>query len=137
MENTAFYFALLRYLPRIETEEFANVGVVLMSPKTRHFSFCLLEQPTERILVFFGIQNTRGLATGLYHYRLELDRVKAHAETLETSRWSGIFEELIRPREAVFRFSQCRYLLAAEPKTALDKLSRSYVEPQTNAPLAP
>jgi hypothetical protein len=65
MEKTAFCFAILRYLPRIEAGEFGNVGVVLMSPNTRHFSFRLLEHPIERILMFFAIKNANGVTAGL------------------------------------------------------------------------
>jgi Protein of unknown function (DUF3037) len=137
MEKTAFCYAMLRYPPRLEAGEFANVGVVLMSPKTRHFSFRLLEQPTERILMFFSIKNANGLAAGLDNFRYELVRVKAHAENLETSQMNAMFEELTRPREAIFRFGPSGALLAAEPQAALDDLYYRYIEPQSEGFLAP
>ncbi|MFP3758365.1 DUF3037 domain-containing protein, partial [Cupriavidus sp. SIMBA_020] len=45
-------YALVRFMPYPETGEFANVGVVVMSPTARFFGYKLLDR-VGRITAFF------------------------------------------------------------------------------------
>ena len=51
--KTACHYAIVRFMPFVETEEFANVGVVLFAPQDRYFGFRLLGNRTSRITNFF------------------------------------------------------------------------------------
>jgi hypothetical protein len=43
--NAVYQYAVVRFMPFIETREFANVGVVLIAPKTGKFLFKLAPIP--------------------------------------------------------------------------------------------
>ena len=51
--STACHYAIVRFMPFVETGEFGNVGVVLFSPTARFFGFRLLGQRISRITNFF------------------------------------------------------------------------------------
>ena len=51
--NTACHYAIVRFMPFIETGEFANVGVVMFAPQARYFGFKLLVNRQARVTNFF------------------------------------------------------------------------------------
>ena len=53
MTRTACQYAIVRFMPYIETGEFANVGILLWAPKTRYLGFKLLRKKHARITQFF------------------------------------------------------------------------------------
>ena len=72
-------YAILRFLPYVETGEFANVGVVLMSTAGRYFGFRLLGRRVARVTHFFDLHdqvqpNALSISLGLGHlWRLAID----------------------------------------------------------------
>jgi len=90
--NIACHYAIVRFLPFVETGEFANVGVVLFSPNARHFGM-------DRRLKSFD-----------------------HGNALK------LWDELIKPRETMLRFSEPRIVLAANVPAKLEALYQYYVE---------
>jgi hypothetical protein len=123
-------------MPYIETGEFANVGILLWSPKNRSLGFKLLRKKYARITQFF-----EELDKGLYlktmaNLEAELHRVQGMLKDQagqfgdndrEYGFHKGLFEELIRPRETIVRFSEQRVVLAENPETTLDELYDRYV----------
>ncbi len=53
MTRIACQYAIVRFMPYIETGEFANVGILLWAPKTRYLGFKLLRRKHARITQFF------------------------------------------------------------------------------------
>ena len=60
----------MRFLPYLETGEFANVGIVLFCPESGYFGYKLMSRVRARITAFFE----------------ELDG-KVYREALETFQW--------------------------------------------------
>jgi hypothetical protein len=123
----AFRYAILRFLPFVETGEFANVGIVLASANGRYFNFKLLKRKG-RVTNFFELNDNKALRVGLKHVGDELIRVKTQLLSIEAGKASAIFDELTRHREAVFRFDQPRAYLASDGDTALNTLFDLYVD---------
>jgi hypothetical protein len=130
-------YAILRFLPYVETGEFANVGVVLMSTAGRFFGFRLLKTRLARVTHFFDLNDAKPLREGLHLMRDELDRIDTQLKQFGTDRrlkmvdaaaLEAFFAELTRPRETIFRFDAPRVLLAETPATALGELFGRYVE---------
>ncbi|HAP51528.1 DUF3037 domain-containing protein [Marinobacter flavimaris] len=126
----------MRFMPYIETGEFANVGILLWAPKTRYLGFKLLRKKHARITQFF-----EELDRGLYlktmaNLDAELRRVQGMlkdqvGEFGDNDRdygfHKGLFQELIRPRETIVRFSEQRAVLAENPEQTLAELYEYYV----------
>lgn len=136
MTRLACQYAIVRFMPYIETGEFANVGVLLWAPKERYLGFKLLRRKHARITQFFEeLQRAVYLRT-MHDLEEELLRVqkllyeagaRAENNTLEYGFHKGIFQELVRPRETIIRFSEQRVVLADDSKQTLQSLYDYYV----------
>lgn len=132
MKPLACRYSIIRFVPFVETGEFANVGIVLVCPQTNYFSFALQDRRTKRITDFFeGIEKT--------HYKNALKAIECELGRIRTTLLRAgehgdadfvrcAFTALTQPREAIIRFSQPRVLLTVDPaKTLQDKFDH-YVD---------
>lgn len=126
----ACQYAIVRFMPFVETGEFANVGIILMCPEKGYFNFQLLNR-VRRITAFFDQLDARIYREGKNDLKDELSRVKAMISQTDsqgerTARF--IFQELVRPREVMLRFDAPRVVLAEDPEKKLEQLFNFYVE---------
>jgi hypothetical protein len=132
----ACQYAIIRFMPFIETGEFANVGIVLLCPEQRFLDFRLLGRQ-DRIIRFFEGMDERVYTEAMKFLDEELSRVHS---ALGSSLFDGrqrqndiqaapaLFRELVRPREGIMRFDAPRAVLADDPRAKLDELYGFYVE---------
>lgn len=126
-------YAIVRFLPYAETEEFANVGVVLFAPTAPYFDFRLSNR-WRRIGGFFEQLKRPVFAEGVRAFEAELIRTRNMAAELIANGNPGhpaairLFDELVRPREGLFRFSSVRAAMTAEPEAKLALLFDHYIE---------
>lgn len=124
MDKEIFQYAIVRFMPLIETEEFANIGVVAVCEKTGQIGYKLQAKKYARITHFF-----EGLGQDLYlssirNFGTELTRIKQFANKENIK---GLFEELVRPRETIMRFGEARVILGADLNTSINELFEYYV----------
>ena len=133
MGTHAALYSIIRFLPYVETGEFANVGVVLFSPNARYFDFRLLTK-LRRVTNFFDRLNRHAVADSIRSYRVEMRRISALVQehfgsgSVAPKAARQLFDEVTRPRESVIRFSEPRAVMAAEPVAELDRLFEHFVE---------
>lgn len=136
MNKFTCQYALLRFRPFVETGEFANVGVVLLSPEGRFFGYKLLKK-YGRITQFFHQLDRKVYLDGKALFLEELERFAAHLRqhaldgrkrTPDIALATGLFAELTRPRDAMLQFDERRVVLAQDPKAKLKELFDHYVE---------
>lgn len=53
MKRIAYQYAILRFMPYVETGEFANVGLVMAAPQQGFFAYQLEEKRYGRLTRFF------------------------------------------------------------------------------------
>jgi hypothetical protein len=139
MKKIPCQYAIVRFTPFIETGEFANVGIVMMAPNEHYFGFKLLKTRRHgRITKFFEELDAKVFRAAMADLNEELGRVhdvlKAHWCDKRPQLNDGIefaknlFAEMIRPREAIVRFSEPRAVLAEGPTETLNNLFAFYVE---------
>jgi len=121
----------------VETGEFANVGVVMIAPDQRFFDFKLLMTRHSRVTHFFEQLDAKVFRATMRNLRDELERVKAvlmgygfdrRYRVTKTEAARSLFDELIRARETVVRFSEPRAILAEAPAVTLGELFAFHVE---------
>lgn len=136
MTRIACQYAIVRFMPYIETGEFANVGILLWAPKTCYLGFKLLRKKHARITQFFEELDRAVYLKTMANLDAELCRVQGMlkgqiAEFGDNDReygfHRGLFQELIRPRETIVRFSEQRAVLAENPEQTLAELYKYYV----------
>jgi hypothetical protein len=118
-------YALLRFRPYAETEEFVNVGVLVMCQQP-----CLLEFEAERELparakALFPRENERTFAAALEALRMEMERARAGTHDPKSVKMA--FDETVRIRESVFRFGEVRTILTGKPQQLVNELFARYV----------
>ncbi|WP_067278357.1 DUF3037 domain-containing protein [Mitsuaria sp. 7] len=131
MNQLACCYALVRFMPHSDAEEFVNVGVVVACPQTGFFDFRLKTQNTKRVTDFFGLSPKIYVAAVLV-MNGELHRVKEQLEHQPggdvATRTRALFEGVTHPREAQVKFSKARVALADSPEAELDRLYKHYVD---------
>ncbi len=135
--NTACHYAIVRFMPFVETGEFANVGVVMFAPTARYFGFKLLGGRYARVTNFFEQMEAQVFRASMRTFREELQRVDSMLKPLGTDRrLKGLdrdaalrlWGEIVKPRETMLRFSEARVALADNPQNQLRALFEYYVE---------
>lgn len=136
MTRFACNYAIVRFMPYVETGEFANVGVLLWIPNQKALMFKLLRKRYGRITQFFEELDKQVYLKAMSDLDDELHRIQrllqdgALAESnadLEYGFHKGIFSEIIRPRETIVRFSEQRAILTEDPIETLKTLYDYYV----------
>ncbi|MEX8494664.1 DUF3037 domain-containing protein [Sphaerotilus sp.] len=137
--SLACHYAIVRLVPIVETEEFANVGVVLFSPQARLFAFRLLGARFGRITAFFEQLDAASCRAVMRDLREELERVAqsfralgvdSRLPRLDVAASQALWADLLHPRESLLRFSSARVVMATDPRARLDELFSLYVERQ-------
>lgn len=133
----ACHYAIVRFVPFVETGEFANVGVVLFSPRARFFSFQLMTNRYARITNFFEELDAKVYRTVMRNAQEELQRIARQFKPIGTDRRLKVFDsaaayalwaELTKPLASVLRMSEPRLAMADDPAKKLKDLFAYYVE---------
>lgn len=125
MRHTCKY-NIIRFRPYAETEEFANVGIVLVSTLTYELKFKLLPtNHTSRVLRFFDSLNKEVFRSSLNIIKQELKHTQ---EMLKKYDSSIIYDNLVYPRESIVFYSKTRAILSNDLDESLEKLYQYYVE---------
>jgi hypothetical protein len=126
MNKTGCLYSIVRFAPFIETGEFANVGIVMMAPEQRYFGFQLIGKRHARVTNFFEQLDAKVFKSTVQTVRTELERIKALMDVQGFDK--NLFIEMIRPREAVVKFSPMRMVLVQKHEQTLKELYGYYVE---------
>ena len=119
-------YNIIRFQPYAETQEFANIGVVLYAPKTGQFTFKLLPQNTHgRITRFFSKLDKTVLQDTLAILKGELKRIQEMS--LEYGNFNQLYDELVRPREGIIQYSSHFARLTENPLVTTNELFEHYV----------
>lgn len=137
MKNSNCQYVIVRFLPFVETGEFANFGVILFAPENRVFEYKLQSTRFQRYTDFFDdmpkeafVSNTKSLTAELKSLRNLLMRggFDKRLKRNNTSAAHELFNDLVRPRDGFIRFSQPRSILTEDPEKMCDDLFKFYVE---------
>ncbi|QFY41711.1 DUF3037 domain-containing protein [Candidatus Methylospira mobilis] len=132
--NTACHYSIVRFMPFVETGEFANVGVVVFAPNARFFGFKLLMHRYARVTRFFEHMDSAVFRACMRTLREELQRIddmlkpKGGDLHLDRAGALALWREIVKPRETMLRFSESRIVLAEDVQTKLQELYTHYVE---------
>ncbi|MGB8354458.1 MAG: DUF3037 domain-containing protein [Chthoniobacteraceae bacterium] len=121
-------YAVLQFLPYPETGEFVNLGVVVHSPEKCFFDFLLERHKTARVTSFFPELNAGNFRSARSIILMEMKRVKSLIDSGKDAPLSRqVFRELVRPREAIFRFGETRTILTPDVNAVTEDLFAQYV----------
>lgn len=125
--NILCHYAIVRFMPFLETEEFANVGIILFSPHTGYADYKLAPKRFGRVSQFFDDLDGKLYNNAIDTFCQEMQRVTELGQTLYGKEQLGYFKEVTRLRESLLRFGELRTIAVDNPDQALDKLYEHYV----------
>ncbi|MDR5012051.1 DUF3037 domain-containing protein [Agrobacterium fabacearum] len=138
MKKHAVSYAIIRFQPHIETEEFANIGIVLVAPRLSYLDFRLETRRLGRLTSFFDSVEATTIRSVLKSYNAELKRIKDLArhtgdgqsrfEFELSDNAEHLFHALTKDREGIIRFSDVRFAMTENPKAKLEELFNYYVK---------
>lgn len=115
-----FDYAIVRVVPRVEREEFVNVGVVVHAP-TRGFLGCALQLDRARLAAFAPTLDLDALARHLEAFRAVCDG-DPNAGPIARMPMSERFHWLVASRSAVLQTSPVHGGVCEDPAAALREL---------------
>jgi Protein of unknown function (DUF3037) len=137
-QKIAMIYAIVRFQPFVETEEFANVGVILVAPEIGYFDFRVETRKNARVSGFFDNLDTITLKSSLKSLEVELERIKKLAGHMPNGQkrfdlWKDqdalyLFKSLTKNREGNIRFSDHRYVFDNSPEEKIRDLFGYYVQ---------
>ncbi|MBL7720275.1 MAG: DUF3037 domain-containing protein [Flavipsychrobacter sp.] len=124
-EQQLFEYAVLRVVPRVEREEFLNVGVVLYCRKL-NFLQCLYEVDVAKLQAFYDKIDIAQLQQYLSAFRMIAE---AHPDGGPISKLdtASRFRWLTATRSTVIQTSKVHPAFCTNPEEALKKLFAEYV----------
>ncbi len=130
MTKVGCLYAIVRFCPFVETEEFANVGIVMLVPQQKRLVFKLMTRKHARVTGFFEQFDGAVFRAVIGGLREECDRAARmiNNESTDVQAAKALFQEIVRARETVIKFSAVRPTLVDDPTFALDDLYGHYVE---------
>lgn len=124
-------YALLRFLPYPETGEFVNVGVMVHGADLPWSGFRVSDDDVRRVTQFFPAVSVAAYLRQRKTMCEELERVRALLMSTNDQRLArSIFQDLVKPRESVFRFGETRTAMTDDPTALLTRLCEQYVKPK-------
>lgn len=121
----ACIYCIVRFAPFAETEEFANVGIVLTAPAIRRMEYRLASKDLHRVNHFFDCAPV--FAKALEMAKNELDAVRAMTAKAQEDQIVNHFRLLTEPKESLIRFSAMRSILVDDVDTTLEELFAHYI----------
>ena len=119
-------YNIIRFQPYAETQEFANIGIVLYAPKSRTFTFRLLAaNHYGRVTQFFNTLDKTIFQDAVRLVREELKRIQSIVTTF--AKPDAIYDELVRPREGIIQYSNHHVRFTENPELTVDELFAHYV----------
>jgi hypothetical protein len=126
------FYAIVRFIPFVETEEFANVGVVLYAPSKNYFGFKVLTNRLGRITAFFEHIEGPLLRRTMKDVWAELDRIARQFDALarhdRADAGMSLWRELLKPKSSQIVLSSERVVLAERPQEQVGELFKRYIE---------
>lgn len=136
-------YAVVRFLPYRETEEFVNVGVLVLCEELGYLGFLLEKRRSTRVTDFFDELDGAVYRQGIKSIESEITRLSPKTNTsiegcLSLSGGApnllSAFNFLVRPRKTLFHFSDVRVAMTPDPSGKLKELFGNYVRRQFAKP---
>jgi hypothetical protein len=122
--KTLLKYAIVRFMPFAETEEFANVGIVAWTPNSNWYGYKLVPEIFPRINHFFDDLDGTLFKHAHHYINEELSRI---ANFANTSQLDSIVTEVTRPREGVMIFGAHGAILTENLNDTLTKLYQTFI----------
>lgn len=124
-ENHVFEYAVIRVVPRVEREEFINVGVILFCKRTK-FLQCIMQVDEQRLTAFSNSLDIEDVKANLNAFA-EITRGNKTCGTIANLDEASRFRWLTATRSTVVQTSKVHPGLTADCERTLQRLFNEMV----------
>lgn len=124
----ACLYSIVRFAPFADTEEFANIGIVLTAPAVARMEFRLARRNFKRVNQFFECPDLYAQAVDIAQN--ELDRIQTFTRKATETQIAHHFRFLTEAKETLIRFSPARPVMVNDISTTMEDLYGRYIERQ-------
>jgi len=118
--KNVFEYAVIRVVPRVEREEFMNVGVILFC-KTTKFLQCIIKVDDERLAAFSAALDIDGVKANLHAFA-EITKGNSTCGPIAALDEASRFRWLTATRSTVLQASKVHPGLSADCEKTLQRL---------------
>lgn len=122
----AMRFAVIRFMPHVQTREFANIGIIATCPKTAYFDY-RIETRYQRLSQFFQYFNADIYRAAIGAYSQGLSNVKQNLQHATPDECRAMLDRLTVPLETIIQTSQVYTSMCHDEATELNRLFHYYV----------
>lgn len=122
-----YKYALVQFMPFVETGEFANVGVLVCAPNTNYWEFKLAPHRFKRVTNFFEEMDKEVYKVAVTQFKEEMELTKKYAQKYQAKNVINFFTEITRPRQSLIRFSNVRTALTNNPELEIEALYERFI----------
>lgn len=124
--TTPCLYSIIRYAPYAETEEFANIGVVLCAPKLGQFHYQLTQSNNARVKSFFQDEIIFPHAKDAIARELKLAQEQSGKFTTPDT-LANFFNYLVAKKESIVHFSSARVVMAENPQEVTSEIFNKFI----------
>ncbi|EIV2913307.1 DUF3037 domain-containing protein [Serratia marcescens] len=124
--TTPCLYSIIRYAPYAETEEFANIGVVLCAPKLGVFHYQLTQSNNARVKSFFQDEVIFPHAKDAFAREMKFAQEQV-GKFPTPEKLANFFNYLIEKKESIIHFSPARVVMAEHPREMTLNLFNKFV----------
>ncbi|WP_294202187.1 DUF3037 domain-containing protein [uncultured Sphingomonas sp.] len=110
-----YRYAIIRFCPFAETEEFANIGVIAVDLSHGQIDYRIASRHFPRVAGFFGARGYAAYEGAIDLLTLELGRISEYMLNFHAGDGDRAFQAMIARRESTIRFSEPRVAQADVP----------------------
>lgn len=127
--NAQCIYAVIRFMPFAETREYANVGIVVIAPKTGFYDFKLAPKTFARVTNFFDDLDGVIYKHALEGFEAELERIRNFLMNnhVNGKELTDYFKEITRARESVLHFGEIGTLITDNVNVTVEKLYERFI----------
>ncbi len=124
-EQHLFEYAVIRVVPRVEREEFLNVGVIVYCRKL-NFLHCIYALEAQKLISFYPEMDILQLQEYLNAFQ-QIAEGRAEGGPIAKLDMASRFRWLTATRSTVIQTSKVHPALCTDPQEALKRLFEQYV----------
>lgn len=126
MKQKAMRFTVIRFVPHVQTQEFANIGIIAACPNTGYFDY-KIESKYTRLRHFFQHFDVNVYCAMIESYGRELDGIKSALQGARAEQIRAALDKLTQPSATILQTNGIGTSLADSEEQELSRLFEYYV----------
>ncbi len=123
----AYNYSIIQFLPYLETGEFANIGVLVFSPRHYFLDFKLAPTHLKRVNNFFDKLDKTVYKEAINLFIEEFQLIQTITQNLAQDEFLHYMQNMLVPKESIVRFSEIKTIMVDDNTAVVEQLYNHYI----------